>query len=73
MDMLEIYAVFWFEDILVSQKIYAIVYDYPFIAEIEQKSIVFATTICCGVRNPRILETIIDFVTKSYVWRNHQS
>ena len=37
--------------------------DCVSIAEIEQKSNVFATTTCCGVRDPRILETIIDFVT----------
>jgi hypothetical protein len=30
--MLEISQLFWFEDILVSQKIYAIVYDCHFIA-----------------------------------------
>jgi len=34
-DMLEISQLFWFEDILVSQKIYAIVYDCSFIAAIE--------------------------------------
>ena len=39
--------------------------DCKSIAGIKQNSIVFATTTCSGVRNPKILETIIDFVTVS--------
>ncbi len=37
--MLEISQLFWFEDILVSQKIYAIVYDCSFIAAIHHLAI----------------------------------
>jgi hypothetical protein len=31
-DSLEVSQLFWFEDIFVHQMIYAIVYDFPFIA-----------------------------------------
>ncbi len=42
------------------------------LAVIEQKSIAFATTIYCGVRNPRNLETTIDFVTKPLAGRDRR-
>jgi hypothetical protein len=40
----------------------AIVSDFPFIAAIKLRSISVATTICCGVRNPRVLKIIVEFV-----------
>jgi len=61
-DKLEKSQLLWFEDILFCQMISAIVCDFPFIAAIKLRSISVATTICCGVRNPRVLKIIVEFV-----------
>jgi hypothetical protein len=41
-----------------------IYWDDEFITDVKQKQIVSTTTICCGLRNPKILELILDFATK---------
>ena len=53
--MLEEPQLFWFEDILVCQTIYAIVYGFPFIAEIN-RSAIFHITLC----NPKSSIIVIN-------------
>ncbi len=54
--MLEISQLFWFEDIFVSQMIYAIVYDCSFIAEIHNWAKVWIAYTEYTISNATIVE-----------------
>ena len=44
---------------------YAQNYNFMIIAEVKQKQILSTATICCGRRNLKFFEGIIDIVTQS--------